>query len=324
MQARTPVEILNSLVVGTEGVWLTTIESGQPELLRLDPSTLDVTAQVHLAAQAMVLRSDGLWLLQETEALRGGVDTDLFALVEVDRQDGHVIHAVPLPIAAPHSSDDQALLASTADALWVSESNDHVLVRIDPGDGHMTARIALSGRPEALASTATTVWIQVSHETPPLSSHVLTIDPVRGAITDQIACRCDNKGRATAMVATGRDVWFSGAEVVHIDAMTRKVTDTRSKELFGVLATDGRDAWVVDPTPIPRTGPTPANITGQRAGLVTRLARGSLNPQAGIQLPLATTYDYITSLSVPDPHTLWLLRTRGPNLQTTLIRLTLA
>jgi hypothetical protein len=315
------VELQGSLVAGSDGVWVTTFDSGHPEILRLDPSTLTVTAQVPLAAQATVLRSDGLWLLQKTEEHVGGVDTDVFALVQVNRHNGQIMGAVPLPIAAPHSSDDRALLATTADALWISESTNHMLVRINPSDSQVTARIALSGRPEALTATPSTVWADVSSDPAPLTSYIVAIDPARAVITRQIACRCVDKGPLTGLVATPHDVWFSGTDLVHIDATTRTVTKTRTDEVFGALATDGHSAWVIDPTPIEDLSPLTSGH--QPVGLVTRLAARSLQPQAGTQLPLNSPSDLIDTLSTPTAHTLWMILTREPSADTTLIRLTL-
>jgi hypothetical protein len=117
-------------------------------------------------------------------------------------------------------------------------------------------------------------------------------------------------------------VWFSGTDLVHIDASTRTVTKTRTGEVFGALATDGHNAWVIDPTPTQDL--SPLNSGREPVGLVTRLAARSLQPQAGIQLPLNSPFDLIDALSTPNAHTLWMILTREPSADTTLIRLTLA
>jgi len=321
VQCAAPTKLGGRLVAGPEGLWANTWEG---TLVRLDPRTFAVTATVDIPyVQGIVLRDDGLWaLVQNLTLVDGNRQVDVLDLVKVDRASGRVLRTTRLPLMAAHSSDDQAYLAATADALWVAQANVPLVARVDPRDASVVATVPLPGRTEAMAGNASTLWLELWADDPTGTSRIVAVDATTNAVANGLACECGGIGRSSKMIVTDSDVWFSGSALTHVDVATGAIT-THPRTLTGGLTSAGTDVWAIGPVAI--TSPTPDG----RWGLVTRITPGSSEPAVGAIVPMKSQFDSLGSLSTSDGRTLFALRTRAfPNTTREpaqiIVRLTLA
>jgi len=139
-----------AVAAGMGGVW---VVDGSTVLLRLDPATGEVAAEIDLGhpLNGVAVGADAVWAISGPGA----------TVIEVDpRQDALVAE---IPIAALPGSASPVPIAVTVGegSVWVLNGNTATVTRIDPEFRGVTATIPIGvGRdPAALASGAGAVWV---------------------------------------------------------------------------------------------------------------------------------------------------------------------
>lgn len=112
-------------------------------LARIDAARLEVVDRVELPESAfdVALSAESVWV--------AGLDRRVF---EIDAATAEVRRTIDVG-AAPRG------ITSIGDAVWVTLRDDQEVVRIDAGDGTITDRVALDGRPWPIAAGNGAVWV---------------------------------------------------------------------------------------------------------------------------------------------------------------------
>ena len=140
-----PIGVGGALTVAPGIVWAA---GRDPGLVRIRSATGDFGFPVTLAAPAAALAFgfDSLWVETRSSRL-----TDSPALLRVEPQSGEVERVARL--GAPGG------VAVGAGAVWAVDHDAGTLLRVDPGQNEVVARLQVGSRPVALASSPVGVWV---------------------------------------------------------------------------------------------------------------------------------------------------------------------
>lgn len=140
-----PIGVGGALTVAPRTVWAA---GRDPGLLRIASTTGDLGFPVTLAAPAAALAFgfESLWVETRSSRL-----TDSPALLRVEPQSGEVQRVARL--GAPGG------VAVGAGAVWAADHDTETLLRVDPRQNEVVARLQVGSRPVALASSPVGVWV---------------------------------------------------------------------------------------------------------------------------------------------------------------------
>jgi hypothetical protein len=168
------------IAVGEGAVWVTTSDEDRWFLARIDPSTNEVTGEIHIDEVADVVTAEGsVWAV--------GTDRDLGpAAFRVDPLRGRIEATIPLDCGRCFPSQIEAGEGS----IWVTVSTDYPdeghVVRIDPETNALVDRTILPGDPRDLAVGEGAVWVySLTHFKPACcvaGGTIYRLDPERGEI----------------------------------------------------------------------------------------------------------------------------------------------
>jgi YVTN family beta-propeller protein len=150
----------------------------------------------------------------------------------LDSSDGAIAGEAALP-------GSPADVARGSGAIWVSQSGDHAVLRLDPGSMRVEQAIPVGRGPSALAIGGGDLWVANT-----LDGSVSRIDPGINRVVDTIAV-----GDGPSSLAFGRgSLWVANAradELVQVDGVSGQVLDRTALPAgpTGVAYADGA-AWV--------------------------------------------------------------------------------
>ena len=169
-------------------------------------------------------------------------------------------------------------VAVTADTVWVTNSADGTVSAIDPSTATQRATYPVGNGPTGIAAAAGALWVANN-----LDGTLARLDPDTGAVTMKIPVG----NGPTAVAAAGGSVWVSnedGATLVRVDPRTNQVTATlRVGGTPHGLAAAGGSLWVT----------AAASGTSHRGGTLTFL--GGVDTSIDPAVMYSTTVSGITS-----------------------------
>lgn len=220
---------MRGLAVTRGAVWVAAGRSNKGVVLRVDPKTKRVIAQIHTGTWPAALAADsrGVWAVNTAPFYKRGT------LVRVDSTTNRLERrAVPLG-RAPSG------IAVGAGAVWVADALEGTVRRIDGIRRRVVARIRVGRQPYALAFVAGSLWVTNSDD-----GTVSRIDPRRNKVVATIRV-----GRNPYGIAAGpRSLWVANlgdGTVSRIDTSSGRVVQTLRVGADPVaVAAVGESIWV--------------------------------------------------------------------------------
>ena len=229
----------------------------EPAILRIDPATNEIIASVPLPGQrcqGFTVSDDAVWA-----CVTGGV-------VRIDPETNAITDEVPFETAqvwsrlafgagsvwAIGAADgvpnqlvriDPAAMTATAiplghggtslaygfDAVWVSASQDGLVLRIDPDTEEVTEHATGLERPMTIVAGPDSLWATLfgSEDAAPDEPTVVRIDPTDGSAVTEIATGVASLGKG-GLWATDEAVWVRAPDtfLTRIDPATNEVVET--------------------------------------------------------------------------------------------------
>jgi YVTN family beta-propeller protein len=210
-------------------VWVAAARSNKGVVLRIDPKTRRVIAQIHTGTWPASLAADsgGIWAVNTAPFYKRGT------LVRIDQKTNRVEGRV-VPLGRGPSG-----ITVGAGAVWVADALEGTVRRIDPVRRRVLARIRVGRQPYALAFTAGSLWVTNSDD-----GTVSRIDPHRNKVVATIRV-----GRNPYGIAAGsRSLWVANVgdgTVSHLDASSGRLVQTFrvGADPVAVVA-GGKSIWV--------------------------------------------------------------------------------
>jgi hypothetical protein len=195
-------------------------------------------------------------------------------LIRLAPYDGVALGTFAVPAVAPTA------ITAAGGSLWIASADD-ALLRIDPANGHVQARLTLDGYPQALTVLGDSVWV--------LEPGALQAVDTQNS---RLARRVDVPQRPSAIAAGDGALWLAGPEgVQRFDpASSARVQVEPARDQMPApagLVFGAGSAWVLHPCEI-AGGPSTLKRYDGRTG----------HPTARITVPgcpsmIATAYDAI-------------------------------
>ena len=134
------------IVEGDGALWVGNDTSGQTNLVRIDPDTLEVSELEAGGRPAFVATSPGrVWVANQTDGSVTVIDS-----------------ATSSPVGAPIAAGTMPVnLAATPDGaeVWVPDDRGDTVTRIDAASAQAVERLAVGDGPAVVATTETDVWV---------------------------------------------------------------------------------------------------------------------------------------------------------------------
>jgi virginiamycin B lyase len=156
------------------------------------------------------------------------------SMMRVDLKTSAVTGQVPL------NWMDYGYVTTGAGAVWQTDYENNVVVRIDPVTLKVVASIPVGLQPLGVAVTVGSVWVADEH-----SEAVTRIDPATNKVVATIPIGAAGAAGPQIMTAGPGGVWVgvpNMREVVRIDAASNRVG--LSVPLDGAVASDGTEVWI--------------------------------------------------------------------------------
>lgn len=257
----------------TDAVWVTReLSEG---LIRLDPATNEVAAQIDVGKQPTVVAAtaSAAWVSNEGDGTVSRIDpatNTVSATITVGSPAGTGLSGV-----SPDGLFDQGIAAAD-DGIWVANITDRTVVRIDPESSEVEATIQLEGVPAAVAVSESDIWVtttvggDTADDRTDDSGSLVRIDRE----TDEITATLDTGEQIPHAVAVSDDaVWVA----VPFDNLLLRVdpTDATLEQTIALdgfprqLSTTGDELWVAamagsDPTSHVIVVDTATGVPGSR------------------------------------------------------------
>ena len=259
-----------AVAVAPDGaVWTATHDGRQ--VLRIDPATRKVTAKAPIGGNGTALAyADGsMWAVGWKRALyrladpagtvaqttplprpdQMAIDGDSLwvtnwqhnSVSHVDARNGRPLGTVtagPAPLAGEQGVSSVAVGDGS---VWVVRGDTDTVYRIDPGDGHVQARVGVGLTPTSAAFGAGSLWVLNLQ-----GNSVSRIDPATDHVTATITTQAEPAYAATA----GGAVWvtnFDGDSLTRIDPATNHTRQVKVCLGPAGIAAAGNTLWVACP-----------------------------------------------------------------------------
>jgi hypothetical protein len=136
-------------------------------------------------------------------------------------------------------------------SLWVTDFGGRVL-RVDPADGRVIARIAVDGNPRAIAAGAGGVWVASPGLAAKAESVLSRIDPDSGRVVQRVRVG----GYADTVAVGAGGVWIIDQQGRRIERIGKPAASVPFGRI-GTLAVGGDTLWAID------SGGTVASVDGR-------------------------------------------------------------
>ena len=229
----------------------------EPAILRIDPATNEVIASILLPGQrcqGFTVSDDAVWACAtdgvvridpETNAITDEVRFEtaqvwsrlafgagsVWAIGAADGVPNQLVRIDPAGMTATAISlgHGGTSLAYGFDAVWVSASQDGLVLRIDPDTEEVTEHATGLERPMVIVAGPDSLWATLfgSEDAAPDEPTVLRIDPTDGSAVTGIATGVASLGKG-GLWATDEAVWVRAPDtfLTRIDPATNEVVET--------------------------------------------------------------------------------------------------
>jgi DNA-binding beta-propeller fold protein YncE len=219
-------DIPSALAFGAGSLWAA--KGDGPAIVRIDPRSDQVLATIPFAGQPfdIAFGPSGLWV---TDWLNGSLSL-------VDPGQNRVIASRGGIDGGPSG------LLVTSDAVWVSDSQADMLLRLDPRGLNVVARIPVGRLPVALAYFGGAVWVRNEK-----GSSMDRIDPARNVVVSRVPVGffLGRDGQDGIGVTSG-GLWVGGVDLQLIDPARGRVA-ARVPLAAVAVAGDGKaNLWTSD------------------------------------------------------------------------------
>jgi DNA-binding beta-propeller fold protein YncE len=219
-------DVPSALAFGAGSLWAA--RGDGPAIVRIDPGSDRLLATIPFPGQpfGLAFGPSGLWV---TDWLN-----DSLSLIDP-------IQNRVVTTRAGFGGGPAGLLV-TADAVWVSDSQADLVLRVDPHSLGVLARIPVGRLPLAMAYFAGAVWVRNEK-----GSSVARIDPA----TNQVVTRIPvgfflGRDGQDGIGVTSHGLWVGGLDLELIDPARARVT-ARVHHAAVAVAGDGKDSlWTSD------------------------------------------------------------------------------
>jgi YVTN family beta-propeller protein len=241
--------------VAAGGGVLWVASSGDGTVVRIDPATRRVTATVQVGGEVdgLVLAGGVLWVAY----------ADRSVATRVDPATARIVGEVPVGRHAPVGTDPGTLAVPESigvgfGAVWVPNSADGTVSRIDPATAVVTATFPVSGRNPSVHLGTAGVGVAVAEGalwvTDEYNGRLLRLNPSTGRITQEV----ELGGRALPIRAAAGRLWvatLADRRLYGLDPRTGRVTSIVSlgagaaapgfgeQPLTTALGVSGQTAW---------------------------------------------------------------------------------
>jgi DNA-binding beta-propeller fold protein YncE len=219
-------DIPSALAFGAGSLWAT--KGDGPAIVRIDPRDDHVAATIPFAGQpfGLAFGPSGLWV---TDWLNGSLSL-------VDPEQDRVVATRAGLGGGP------AGLLVTPDAVWVSDSQADLPLRIDPRSLSVVASIPVGRLPLALASFGGAVWIRNEK-----GSSVDRIDPATNAVVRRIPVGFFlGRDGQDGIGVTSHGLWVGGLNVEFIDPAQARVSARVPRAAVAVAGDGKASVWTSD------------------------------------------------------------------------------
>ncbi len=233
----------SDVTVDAGGVWVTTF--GDASVWRVDPAS-----NAARLAFPVPVEGDG-----GPEGIAAGFGSLWVTVTSWKSADefgpGHVVRLDPATgsvLATIDVGRGNYEIATSADAIWVANSEDGTLMRIDPTKDAVAATVTIPGTGHDdwiwdLAVSDTAVWLTTEH------GALVRVDPTTRAVTLDV----DLDALGACVSVAGGMVWVSSdgarktdhARILRVDPATGRILATVDlpAQVVGALAAGGPDVW---------------------------------------------------------------------------------
>jgi streptogramin lyase len=217
-------DVPSALAFGAGSLWAANGDG--PAIVRIDPGSDRVQATIPFAGRpfALAFGASGLWVTDWLNASVSQIDPELNRVVATRAGIG----------AAGVLVSDQAV--------WVSDSQADLLLRIDPRSSEVVAHIPVGHLPLALAHVGDSIWVRNEK-----GSSVDRIDPALNAAVARVPVGFFlGRDGQDGIGVTSRGLWVGGLDLELIDPAKGRVS-ARLPRATVAVAGDGRDSlWTSD------------------------------------------------------------------------------
>jgi hypothetical protein len=243
---------------GFGSIWALASDQEQPAILRIDPATAEIIASIPLPGrqcQGFAATDDAIWACVDGGVVR--IDPATNAITDkVPFETGQVwgrlaygsgsVWAIGVEEGVPNQliRIDPAGLTATSiplghgavsvaygfDAVWITVSQDGIVLRIDPESEEVTEHATGLDHPFTIVAGPDSLWATLlgSEELTPGQPTVVRIDPADGSAVTEIATGAASLGKG-GLWATDDAVWVRAPDnqfLTRIDPATNEVVET--------------------------------------------------------------------------------------------------
>jgi DNA-binding beta-propeller fold protein YncE len=217
-------DVPSALAFGAGSLWAA--KGDGPAIVRIDPRSDRVLVTIPFPGQpfGLAFGPSGLWVTDWLNA----------SLSVIDPGSNRVITTRPGINAAGVLVTDQAV--------WVSDSQADLLLRVDPRSFEVVTRIPVGRLPLALAYAEGAVWVRNEK-----GSSMYRVDPQLNTVVDRIPVGFFlGRDGQDGIGVTSRGLWVSGLDLEFVDPARGRVTARVPRSAVAVAGDGGGSLWTSD------------------------------------------------------------------------------
>ncbi len=239
-------------------VWVASPNAGQ--VFVIDPLTNEVAATIDVGRfPADIAAGEGnVWVASETEGVIWRIDPDTFEVAETISMGDNIlriavgqgslwasgglgVRRIDLATGSRHDVVYNRCydVAIGEEAVWVTQSLDQQVLKIDPATNTVTATVKLDGQPTEIAYGHDYVWVLLSD-----TSRLVQIDPQSNRVVSTLWL-----SDLVKTLTIGPDhVWYTGEQgVMYVEPATSRAGNTLPPRPAYGIADYGGSLWITSP-----------------------------------------------------------------------------